>query len=74
MDKDSFGICLSKKVLKENERTTYTHVRAYEATESEQERRVLLSIPQITGKELLKTMQHSCNLIWRASYQCRIEY
>lgn len=74
MNKDSFGICLSRAMLKENERTTFTHVRAYQADDSQVDLKVLLAIPQITGKELLDTMQYSCNLVWRASYFCRAEY
>ncbi|WP_261818073.1 cation transporter [Vibrio gallicus] len=74
MNKDSFGICLSRTMLKGNEHTTFTHVRAYQASDSEIGPKVLLAIPQMSGKELLDTMQHSCNLIWRASYFCRAEH
>ncbi|MEZ8967945.1 cation transporter [Vibrio breoganii] len=74
MNKDSFGICINSAMLKKNERTTFTHVRAYQATESELDLRVLLAIPQITGKDLLNTIQQSRDLIWRATYQCNAEY
>ncbi|OBT09450.1 cation transporter [Vibrio sp. UCD-FRSSP16_10] len=74
MNKDSFGICITSAMLKKNERTTFTHVRAYQAGDSGLDLRVLLAIPQITGKELLNTIQHSRELIWRATYQCTREY
>ncbi|GAD79984.1 hypothetical protein [Vibrio ezurae] len=74
MNKDAFGICINSAMLKQNERTTFTHVRAYQTDDSGLDLRVLLAIPQITGKELLNTMQHSRNLVWRATYQCNCEY
>jgi hypothetical protein len=70
MHKDSFGICINPTMLMENELTTFTHVRAYEPGSSEMDWKVLLAIPQITGKELLNAIQQSCDLIWRATYHC----
>ncbi|CAM3049235.1 cation transporter [Vibrio rarus] len=74
MNKDSFGICITSAMLREHKQTTFTHVRAYQASDCEMDLRVLLAIPQITGKELLNTIQHSRDLIWRATYQCINEY
>lgn len=74
MNKDTFGICIDRAMLEENERTTFTHVRAYQASSSELDLQVLLAIPQITGKELLSALQQSCDLIWRATYHCPAKY
>lgn len=72
MKRDSFGICLSTSILIENLHTTFTHVRAYEAKDAEsKDLTVLLSFPQMLGKDLLSTVQGSRQLVWRASHHCR---
>ncbi|NNN97947.1 hypothetical protein FKQ62_00415 [Vibrio sp. B1-2] len=78
MKRDAFGICLSRDMLFNHLQSTFTHVRAYEeiATESNDDLRVLLAFPQMSGKDVLTTMQGSTNvrgskkLVWRADYLC----
>lgn len=71
MKRDAFGICLSRDMLFDNMHSTFTHVRAYELkTESNEDLRVLLAFPQMSGKDVLSTMQGSQKLEWRADYFC----
>ncbi|MDF9400357.1 hypothetical protein [Vibrio sp. 1180_3] len=71
MKRDAFGICLSRDMLFNNLHSTFTHVRAYELkTESNEDLRVLLAFPQMSGKDVLSTMQGSQKLEWRADYFC----
>ncbi|CAM2923183.1 hypothetical protein VIOR103205_08165 [Vibrio ordalii] len=72
MKRDAFGICLSRDMLFNHLQSTFTHVRAYEeiATESNDDLRVLLAFPQMSGKDVLTTMQGSKKLVWRADYFC----
>ncbi|MGR4990435.1 hypothetical protein ACPV3U_12750 [Vibrio rotiferianus] len=71
MERDTFGICLNKAMLSENMYSTFTHVRAYEKSDTcTSDLRVLLSFPQMTGKDLLNTMRGSRQLEWRAEYHC----
>ncbi|CAH8188394.1 MULTISPECIES: hypothetical protein [Vibrio] len=71
MKRDAFGICLSRDMLFDNLHSTFTHVRAYELkTESNEDLRVLLAFPQMSGKDVLSTMQGSQKLEWRADYFC----
>ncbi len=64
MKRDAFGICLSRDMLFNHLQSTFTHVRAYEeiATESNDDLRVLLAFPQMSGKDVLTTMQGSTNV------------
>lgn len=71
MERDAFGICLSRDMLFENLHSTFTHVRAYELeTEEDDQLRVLLAFPQMSGKDVLSTMQGTKKLIWRADFFC----
>ncbi|CAE6904625.1 hypothetical protein ACOMICROBIO_GDFFDHBD_01736 [Vibrio sp. B1REV9] len=71
MERDTFGICLSKAMLSQNMYSTFTHVRAYEKNDtSPSDLKVLLSFPQMTGKDLLNTMRGSRQLEWRAEFHC----
>ncbi|RDX37319.1 hypothetical protein DZA51_02485 [Vibrio campbellii] len=71
MERDTFGICLNKAMLSENMYSTFTHVRAYEKSdESSADLKVLLSFPQMSGKDLLNTMRGSRQLEWRAEFHC----
>ncbi|EKO3987591.1 hypothetical protein [Vibrio fluvialis] len=71
MERDAFGICLSHDMLFENLHSTFTHVRAYELeTEDDDQLRVLLAFPQMSGKDVLITMQGTKKLIWRADFLC----
>ncbi|MGF1756218.1 hypothetical protein L4C33_21845 [Vibrio makurazakiensis] len=71
MERDSFGICLSKAMLFDNLQSTFTHVRAYEEGVSPSpDLKVLLAFPQMSGKDLLQTMQGSRHLVWRADHHC----
>lgn len=72
MECDAFGICLSRDMLYENLQSTFTHVRAYELeSDDDHELRVLLSFPQLSGKEVLTTMQGTKKLVWRADFHCQ---
>ncbi|EOD9425069.1 hypothetical protein ACJ5M7_001363 [Vibrio harveyi] len=71
MERDTFGICLNKAMLSENMYSTFTHVRAYEKSDtSSSDFKVLLSFPQMSGKDLLNTMRGSRQLEWRAEFHC----
>ncbi len=71
MERDAFGICLSRDMLFKNLHSTFTHVRAYELeTEEDDQLRVLLAFPQMSGKDVLSTMQGTKKLIWRADFFC----
>ncbi|MGR5175293.1 cation transporter [Vibrio parahaemolyticus] len=75
MERDCFGICLDRALLSKNRRATFTHVRAYQTTDSlkpEFERDVLVSFasPQMSGSEVLKELLQSKHLMWRAGYVC----
>ncbi|EPA8364986.1 hypothetical protein ACQ676_000469 [Vibrio fluvialis] len=71
MERDAFGICLSQDMLFENLHSTFTHVRAYELeTEDDDQLRVLLAFPQMSGRDVLITMQGTKKLIWRADFLC----
>ncbi|MBW3696919.1 hypothetical protein EK599_14560 [Vibrio sp. T187] len=71
MERDAFGICLSKAMLFDNLHSTFTHVRAYEKSEaSTPDLKVLLAFPQMSGRDLLQTMQGSRQLVWRADHHC----
>lgn len=71
MERDNFGICLNKDLLSKNMSSTFTHVRAYEKSDDNaSELRVLLSFPQMSGKDLLDTMRDSRQLEWRAEFHC----
>ncbi|EJZ9093274.1 hypothetical protein OIX85_003682, partial [Vibrio parahaemolyticus] len=69
--RDTFGICLNKAMLSENMYSTFTHVRAYEKNGGNaSDLKVLLSFPQMSGKDLLNTMRGSRQLEWRAEFHC----
>ncbi|EGR1443917.1 hypothetical protein ACUT8K_002227 [Vibrio parahaemolyticus] len=71
MERDTFGICLNKAMLSENMYSTFTHVRAYEKNGGNASvLKVLLSFPQMSGKDLLNTMRGSRQLEWRAEFHC----
>ncbi|HHB1578458.1 TPA: hypothetical protein ACN983_003523 [Vibrio parahaemolyticus] len=71
MECDTFGICLNKAMLSENMYSTFTHVRAYEKNGGNaSDLKVLLSFPQMSGKDLLNTMRGSRQLEWRAEFHC----
>ncbi|ASI90847.1 cation transporter [Vibrio mediterranei] len=75
MERDCFGICLDRAMLSKNRRATFTHVRAYQATNSqvsELEHEVLVSFasPQMSGSEVLKELLQAKDLMWRAGYVC----
>ncbi len=71
MERDTFGICLNKAMLAENMYSTFTHVRAYEKNGGNaSDLKVLLSFPQMSGKDLLNTMRGSRQLEWRAEFHC----
>lgn len=71
MERDTFGICLNKAMLSENMYSTFTHVRAYEKSGvSPFDLKVLLSFPQMSGKDLLNTIRGSRQLEWRAEFYC----
>ncbi|HCH4571236.1 TPA: hypothetical protein NKX00_003168 [Vibrio parahaemolyticus] len=71
MERDTFGICLNKAMLSENMYSTFTHVRAYEKNGGNaSDLKVLLSLPQMSGKDLLNTMRGSRQLEWRAEFHC----
>ncbi|EHV2827951.1 hypothetical protein CGI76_12470, partial [Vibrio parahaemolyticus] len=70
-ERDTFGICLNKAMLSENMYSTFTHVRAYEKNGGNaSDLKVLLSFPQMSGKDLLNTMRGSRQLEWRAEFHC----
>ncbi|HCE3285106.1 hypothetical protein [Vibrio parahaemolyticus] len=71
MERDTFGICLNKAMLSEHMYSTFTHVRAYEKNGGNaSDLKVLLSFPQMSGKDLLNTMRGSRQLEWRAEFHC----
>jgi len=75
MERDCLGICLSKEMLSEELYSTFTHVRAYEKDQDcVEELLVTFSFPQMSGKELLSTMQSTKKLTWRADYFCPSDY
>ncbi|AIU66672.1 MULTISPECIES: hypothetical protein [Vibrio] len=70
MKRDMFGICLSKSMLSRNLSSTFTHVRAYEKSDLDNDVKVMHAFPQLSGQELLTTIQSSKQLLWRAEYVC----
>ncbi|WP_341665115.1 hypothetical protein [Vibrio sp.] len=71
MKRDTFGICLSKSMLSTNLSSTFTHVRAYEKSKHGDNIIVMRSYPQLSGKELITTIDASRNLLWRAEFICK---
>ncbi|MGD8109468.1 hypothetical protein ACQEXU_06160 [Vibrio sp. TRT 21S02] len=71
MQRDVLGICLSKSMLSSNLNSTFTHVRAYDSPEILDDAQVLESYPQLSGKEVLKSMKHSRSRVWRAEFCCQ---
>ncbi|MDR9827708.1 hypothetical protein RCJ22_19080 [Vibrio sp. FNV 38] len=72
MNKDCLGICLSQGELKKHLRTTFTHVRAYSSNRDIESLDVILAYPQMSGQQVLDSMQGSSRLIWRAEFSCEI--
>ncbi|CAM3005881.1 hypothetical protein QTO01_18705 [Vibrio mytili] len=71
MERDSLGICLNKAMLSDNMYSTFTHVRAYEKKDGGTlDFKVLMSFPQMSGKDLLNTIRGSRQLEWRAEFHC----
>lgn len=71
MERDTFGICLNKAMLSENMYSTFTHVRLMKKNGGNaSDLKVLLSFPQMSGKDLLNTMRGSRQLEWRAEFHC----
>lgn len=71
MERDAFGICLSTQMLDEHRQSTFTHVRAYgQESRQQEDLQVMLSIPQMTGQDLLDTIQNSEEMVWRADFHC----
>ncbi|GAL19100.1 cation transporter [Vibrio maritimus] len=75
MERDCFGICLDRALLSRNRRATFTHVRAYQTTNSpeddlDQDVQVSFASPQMSGSEVLKALLKSKHLLWRAGYVC----
>lgn len=70
MERDIFGICLSKSMLSNNLSGTFTHVRAYSKSRREEDAQVMRAYPQLSGKEVLANMESSKSLFWRAEFAC----
>jgi len=70
MEKDIFGICLSKAMLSNNLSGTFTHVRAYSKSRRQEDAKVMQAYPQLSGKEVLANMESSKSLLWRAEFAC----
>lgn len=70
MERDAFGICLSKGMLSNNLSSTFTHVRAYQKSGESEDVTVMHAFPQMSGQELLASMQGSKRLLWRAEFVC----
>ncbi|CAM4337880.1 hypothetical protein QWZ05_18445 [Vibrio agarivorans] len=70
MNKDCLGICLSQGVLQKHLQTTFTHVRAYSPNREIESSDVILAYPQLSGQQVLDSMQGSSRLIWRAEFSC----
>ncbi|NLS14071.1 hypothetical protein HGP28_14345 [Vibrio sp. SM6] len=74
MERDNFGICLSKALLSRNRNSTFTHVRAYEKRQIDAEEMMVRHVfPQMTGQDLLQTMCESNHFEWRAEFFCPSE-
>lgn len=70
MKRDIFGICLSKSMLSNNLSSTFTHVRAYESLDSQDEVKVRHAFPQMSGEQILENMSAAKSLLWRAEFAC----
>lgn len=71
MERDAFGICLSKQMLTEHRQSTFTHVRAYgQQSRPQRNLQVMRSIPQMTGQDLLDTIEDNEEMVWRADFHC----
>ncbi|UUM31696.1 hypothetical protein [Vibrio japonicus] len=70
MERDIFGICLSKSMLSRNLSGTFTHVRAYAKPDRDEDAKVMHAYPQLSGKEVLANMELSKSLFWRAEFAC----
>ncbi|KGY12264.1 cation transporter [Vibrio tubiashii] len=70
MKRDVFGICLSRGMLTNNLSSTFTHVRAYQRSEENEDVTVMHAFPQMSGQELLTNMKGSTRLLWRAEFVC----
>ncbi|KJY81548.1 cation transporter [Vibrio galatheae] len=70
MERDVFGICLSKGMLSNNLSSTFTHVRAYQKSEQGEDVTVMHAFPQMSGRDLLTNMEGTKRLLWRAEYVC----
>ncbi|WP_075649850.1 hypothetical protein [Vibrio ponticus] len=71
MKRDVYGICLSKNLLSKNLSSTFTHVRAYSKTEVIEDACVRHAFPQMSGKDLLTSVQTDATLFWRAEFVCQ---
>jgi hypothetical protein len=68
MKRDSYGLCLNKSTLKSHSKAIFTRISAYSRGNNEPQ--VLVSIPQMSGNQLLAIIKHHSPLMWRAQYMC----
>ncbi|MFB9134076.1 hypothetical protein M1D72_15055 [Vibrio sp. AK197] len=72
MKRDAFGICISPALLSRNLSSTFTHIRGYE-TREQQDTTVKLAFQQLSGEQLLNTVESNTELLWRAEYCCTLD-
>ncbi|MBF9000194.1 MULTISPECIES: hypothetical protein [Vibrio] len=71
MKRDDLGICLSRHMLVSHMQSTFTCVRAYEVdSDAHDDVRVMMAFPQMSGKDVLLSMQGDHELEWRAEHYC----
>ncbi|SJL83025.1 hypothetical protein [Vibrio palustris] len=71
MERDDLGICLSSHLLSSHLYSTFTSVRAYKVDSSDHnDVTVIFSSPQMTGRDVLKSMETDDELEWRAEHLC----
>ncbi len=72
MRRDSYGLCLNKTALKTHTQAIFTRISAYSTQDSEMQ--VQVSIPQMSGEQLLSIIEHHTPLEWRAEYMCHLHH
>ncbi|MCA2017469.1 hypothetical protein LDJ79_15195 [Vibrio tritonius] len=71
MKRDDLGICLNRNMLFHHLQSTFTCIRAYEVdSDAHEDVHVMLSFPQMSGKEVLFNMLGTEDLEWRAEHYC----
>lgn len=72
MKRDTLGICLNTQVVVSNQSSTFTHIRGYDKFAlCQNHTKVMITYPQMNGKQLLEAMESQDEIEWRAEFLCK---